>query len=258
MPTKRGFRALLPLAALLCAGPAAALHESAPAAPVAQLGTGPVFILDPGHGGDDNGAVVSGRVEKDLALVIARKVQTRLAELGVAGARLTRESDVHLPLDKRVEASMEWAGNIFVSLHLNKVRYKQRRGIMVFAYGKARFKAPPSRNARVAPPLAAPPAALAHESFSLASSLVASLRAQGFRVDDATKAGFYVLKNPSLPSVLIELGYLSNPQEGAKLADPAYQDRLAEAVALSLRSYAEGPSYASHRAGAADVASSGR
>ena len=74
-------------------------------------------------------------------------------------------------------------------------------------------------------------------SADFANSIVSSLRAQGLRVDPPARAGFYVLKNPEAPSVLIELGYLSNPAEAARLNDPAYQDRLAEALAVSLESY---------------------
>ena len=85
--------------------------------------------------------------------------------------------------------------------------------------------------------MAPPPKEVAQAGFILADSIARSLRAQGFRVNSIELASYYVLKNPSIPSILIELGYLSNPKEAAMLNNPAYQDRLAEALAVSLGSY---------------------
>ena len=225
------------LALGLC-GSAQALYESPtlPAPAPESVKPAPV-VLDPGHGGADLGAVVGGRREKDIALAIARRVKQKLEALGGAPVRLTRDSDIYIPLDQRVGESLDWDGVAFVSLHLNQVRSKKLSGITVYAFGKEHFKTRRrSRRHKVAP-LAPPSKDEARISGELARSLVQSLRAQGFRVDPPAKAGFYVLKNPSIPSVLIELGYLSNPVESARLNDPGYQDRLAEAVAVSLRSY---------------------
>lgn len=198
------------------------------------------LILDPGHGGNDLGAVVGGRREKDIALSISRRLKARLEARGAGPVRMTRDSDSFVPLDERVDDSLEWSGRVFVSLHLNQVRAKRLQGITVYAFGKDQFKsagksANKRRHHRKVEPLPAPPKELARASARLADSIVDSLRHQGFRVDPPAKAGFYVLKNPGIPSVLIELGYLSNPQEAARLNDPAYQDKLAEALASSLQ-----------------------
>lgn len=244
------------LAALLTAilaAPASALHESQLVeadvddtiadweTPAPAQDQGPValtpFILDPGHGGEDLGAVVYGRREKDLALQIALKVKERLEARTGIPARMTRDSDVFLPLDARVDASR--AGLGFVSLHLNQVRSKKLEGITIYAFGKSPYKQGKRRRAkrRVAP-LPAPPKEQARASAGLAETIARSLRGQGFKVEPPLRAGFYVLKNPAVPSVLIELGYMSNPAEGARLADPAYQERLADALASSLQAYA--------------------
>jgi N-acetylmuramoyl-L-alanine amidase len=197
------------------------------------------LIIDPGHGGDDLGAVVGGRREKDIALAIARRLRARLEALGAGPVRMTRDSDFFVPLDERVDDSLEWSGRVFVSLHLNQVRAKRLQGITVYAFGKEQFKSADKRrhhnHRRKVEPLPAPPKELARSSALLANSIVDSLRHQGFRVDPPAKAGFYVLKNPGIPSVLIELGYLSNPQEATRLNDPAYQDKLAQALAASLQ-----------------------
>lgn len=197
----------------------------------ARLGSaqGPI-VLDPGHGGEDLGAVVGGKREKDLALIIAQKLQSRLG----LGARLTRDTDTYIPLDRRIDQSIAWEGSAFVSLHLNQVRHKRARGITVYAYGRSYDK--DSRRRRLnLPPLPAPPRQQIRESSALAASVVKSLRKEGFRVDPLARAEYYVLKNPKIPSILIELGYLSNPEESARLNDPAYQDKLVSALADSLR-----------------------
>lgn len=221
--------------ALFCAVPARALLETQAGPPATAQASG-LIVLDPGHGGDDLGAVAKGKYEKDLALTIARRVKIKLEAMGGA-AGLTREGDVYVPLDKRVGDTIERNAAAFVSLHLNQVKSKTLQGIVVYAFGKESFKIPLRRRGLKVAPLPPPPAEAARASAHLARSLVQSLRAQGLRVDPPAKASYYVLKNPSVPSVLIELGYMSNPQEAARLADPAYQERLAEAVAVSLRSY---------------------
>ena len=223
--------------ALLVAAPAAALYESpaVPASAPVEAAKIHAVILDPGHGGDDLGAVVKGRREKDIALSISRKVKAKLESLG-SPVKLTRDSDVFIPLDQRVTDGEGWDGRVFVSLHLNQARSKKARGISVYAFGKDRHHIKRHKRHHKVPPLPAPPQDEARASNDLAQAVVSSLRAQGFEANQA-KAGFYVLKNPALPSVLIELGYLSNPKEAANLSDPEYQDRLAEAVAVSLQSY---------------------
>ena len=222
----------------MASGPAMALYESPATPPTPEESVGDrAVILDPGHGGDDLGAVSGSWREKDIALAIARRVKQKLEALGHTPVKLTRDADVFVPLNKRIDESVEWDGLAFISLHLNQVRSKKPQGITVYAFGRQTVRLPRRHRHSKVPPLPAPPKDEARASADLARALVQSLRAQGFRVDPPAKAGFYVLKNPRLPSVLVELGYLSNPQERARLSDPAYQDRLAEAVAVSLRSY---------------------
>ncbi|MBI4424575.1 MAG: N-acetylmuramoyl-L-alanine amidase [Elusimicrobia bacterium] len=227
------------VAAWLC-GPATAGETPVPgAAPLtAPLPTRPI-ILDAGHGGMDYGAMRRGHVEKELALVLARKVAERLRREGVP-TRLTRDADEFVPLDKRIRQSVAWDGAAFVSLHLNQDRNRSAEGIEVYAFGndrRIRRSGWRIRRRKGLPNIPPPPKAARAASADLASSLVRSLRTRGLKVFKSEKAAFYVLKNPAIPSVLVELGYLSNPREAARLADPAYQDLLADAVAGSLRDY---------------------
>ena len=195
--------------------------------------SGPV-ILDPGHGGADWGATVSGVYEKDIVLAIAKKLQERL---GAVPVKLTRDSDVFVTLDGRVEQSLDLNGGAFVSLHVNQVRRKDLQGITIYAFGRTHRHWWNRRHRSKVPPLPPPPKDEVKASLALAVSVGKTLRAEGLRVNQMDRAEYYVLKNPRIPSILIEMGYLSNPEEGARLNDPEYQDRLAAALAKSLQEY---------------------
>jgi N-acetylmuramoyl-L-alanine amidase len=193
------------------------------------------IIIDPGHGGKDWGATVAGRYEKDISLAVARKLRDRLQALGVAPVRLTRDSDEFIPLDGRVQETAAWDGGLFISLHANKVFRSGPRGIVVYAYGKGHGRSDRHhRRHRKVPPLPPPPAEEIRAGSALAAELVRGLRREGLRVESAERAEYYVLKNAGTPSVLVELGFLSNPEEARLLADPQYQDRLAAALADAL------------------------
>lgn len=211
-----------------------AFLKNHPMPPAPSNGKKPI-ILDPGHGGEDLGAIVKGRQEKDLCLAITRKVKERLS---AHPAKMTRDSDVFIPLDERVGGSLSSGGAAFVSLHINQVRSKNLQGITVYAYGRSNYRHAkrPSRRKKPAP-LPAPPREQALASASFAGFVAKSLKEDGFRVDPPARAEYYVLKNPSIPSILIEMGYLSNEEEAARLADPAYQDKLAEALARSIEGF---------------------
>lgn len=195
----------------------------------------PAVILDPGHGGSDLGAVIKGRREKDICLSVALKLQKSLDRPGGPGAILTRRSDVYIPLDRRVAAGSSRDSAVFLSLHANETRDRKERGIMVYSFGHS-WKAPKSRRLRV-PPLPSPSDEAAREGAILADMIARSLKAGGFRVSGVARTDYYVLKNPNHPSVLVELGFLSNPKERRSLGDPAYQKRLADTLARGLAAY---------------------
>lgn len=231
--------------------PARAMRSAAPLPLNASRPATPV-ILDPGHGGDDLGAVVNGVQEKKIALAVALKLRDRIqGEMPVA---LTRADDNYVTLDDRLVESVDWNGAVFVSIHLNQVRNKKLNGAVVYSFGaqkrgswKRRHKHPK------VPPMPNPPRVEAGESAYLAQSLVKTMREGGFRVEDA-KSDYYVLKNPALPSILVEIGYLSNPEEAARLSDPAYQDKLADAMAAAIKTYVSGRSLRAETASSAPAA----
>jgi N-acetylmuramoyl-L-alanine amidase len=194
-------------------------------------------VIDAGHGGEDFGAVAFKRYEKDIALAVARKLQSRLQALGPV--RMTREDDRYVPLDVRVQETADWDGALFISLHANKVFRKKLRGLTIYAYGPGGGRSDRRhRRQRRLPPLLPPPPEQRRASAALAVRIMRDLRRGGFPVEPVERADYYVLKNPRTPSVLVEMGYLSNPEESRLLADPAYQDRLADTLARSLSSAA--------------------
>jgi N-acetylmuramoyl-L-alanine amidase len=223
------------LLAACLAAPASAMHDAASLPWAANRPATPV-IIDPGHGGDDLGAVVKGLQEKNIALAVALKLRDKIK--GDMPVVLTRENDNYVTLDNRLVESVDWNGAVFVSIHLNKVRNKKLSGAVVYSFGPQKRGSWIRRHKHPkVPPMPAPPGIEAKESAYLAASMVKTMRAGGFRVEDA-KSDYYVLKNPAQPSVLIEIGYLSNPEEAARLNDPAYQDKLVAAMATAIKAYA--------------------
>jgi N-acetylmuramoyl-L-alanine amidase len=194
-------------------------------------------IIDPGHGGDDLGAVVKGLQEKDIALAVSLKLRDRIK--GDMPVMLTRDSDHYVTLNDRIVDSVDWNGAVFVSIHLNQVRDKSLAGATVYSYGPDRERHHWRRRPRHrgVPPMPAPPGIDAKESDYLAGAMVKAMRGDGFRVEQK-KSDYYVLKNPAQPSILIEIGYLSNPEEAARLNDAAYQNKLVETIAKAIESYA--------------------
>ena len=231
------------LAACLAA-PVSAMYTAAPLPPAADRPITPV-ILDPGHGGDDLGAVVKGLQEKDIALTVGLKLRDRIKN--DMPVMMTRDSDRYVTLNDRIVDSVDWNGAVFVSIHLNQVRDKRLAGATIYSYGAEKSRGSRRRpRHRKVPPMPAPPGVDAKESDFLAGAMVKAMRGDGFRVEKA-KSDYYVLKNPAQPSILVEIGYLSNPAEAARLNDPAYQNKLVETMAKAIESYAAGRSLRAER-----------
>lgn len=225
------------LAAALLAAVSTSCEALLPAETAAPKGPLAPIILDPGHGGIDYGGVVNGVKEKDLSLDLARRVKERLEkkELEVL---MTREKDERVMLDKRVVDAVDWRGAMFISLHFNKEKNKNAHGMTVYSYGpELRKKWRPLAHPTVAP-MPAPPKGQSDESFRLGQQFTKALRGDGYLVEQI-KADYYVLKNPAQPSVLLELGYLTNAEEHKKLVDPAYRDKLADTIARVIAQYAD-------------------
>lgn len=247
------------------AGPAAGPGSgSAPSpSPDAARSEGPwTVVLDPGHGGRDPGTRgPRGTREKDVVLSIARKVREKLEDDGRVRARLTRESDRFLPLEERSRMAVRRGGDLFISIHANASPSRSARGFETYFLGEARTEEakrvamrenasirfePGSGervDARVQYILASNDLnAWRRESMYLAGHLQNHLRRRRDAPDRGVKQNiFYVLMGASgsMPAVLAEVGFLSNPTEERELAAEAGQDRIAEALADAIVAYFE-------------------
>lgn len=211
------------------------------------------IVIDPGHGGDESGAVgPSGLLEKDLTLQIARTLRDRLRQRLPVKVVLTRDDDSHLPLDTRSAIANQNKADLFISIHLNSYLGAEARGAETYFLS---MEASDSRAAQTAELENAGGSGdddealydlqlilwdLAQSYHLAASQRVANLiqeelnGALGLRDRGVKQAPFRVLMGASMPAVLVELGFLSNPEEETKLRDPAYRGQLVDALVRAI------------------------
>ncbi len=207
----------------------------------------PRVLLDPGHGGADPGAVGHGEtLEKNVVLGVARQVRALLEIKGLE-VLLTRNGDKFVSLRRRAELANHSGADILVSIHANAAHNHQAAGVETFYFSS--FADPRSRRlvalenkpAAGEPPevLASPvPAPVRSRSRRLAGLIQKNLAAVTTGEDRGVKtAGFYVLKYSRIPAVLVETGFLSHRREGDLLAQLAYREKLARAIAGGISDY---------------------
>ena len=195
-----------------------------------------VVVLDPGHGGQDSGAMCGGVMEKDLTLDVARRIDRLLEAEGIA-TLMTRLGDTYVSLTDRAAFGNRVRDSIFVSIHFNEDNKPVASGVET--YYAARQVGSASALASWLPFLARPPSDSPRpESQSLASFIQEALVARTRSVDRGTQTKqFFVIANVTSPSVLIEGGFLTNKEDVSKLASEDYRDQLAAAVADGILRY---------------------
>lgn len=220
-----------------------------------------IIAIDPGHGGVDPGAIGrSGVLEKDITLRTARTLKRRLERSGRYKVILTRDRDVFIRLRDRIAIARRHDADLFISLHADSIRRAGIRGLSVYTLSE---KASDKEAAELAdkenkadliagvdlsaetPEVTDILIDLAqretmNESVRFAAELVQELR----RVTTLLRrthrfAGFAVLKAPDIPSVLIEMGFLSNRQDERALRREGYRARIADSVAQAIDRYFE-------------------
>jgi N-acetylmuramoyl-L-alanine amidase len=226
------------------------------------------IAIDPGHGGEDPGAIGQrGTREKDVVLVIARHLAKVLdAERGMR-TMLTRNDDYFVPLAQRVDKARRVNADLFVSVHADAFRERRARGSSVFALSDrgatsvaAKWLAQKENaadliggvNIDVKDPLLARTLLDLSQTAQISDSLKAgrSMLQELSQVNAlhrgiVEQAGFAVLKAPDIPSILVETAFISNPDEETKLRDPRQQRRFAESMADGVRHYfAQNPALA--------------
>ena len=190
-----------------------------------------VVYLDAGHGGYDPGASYFGISEKSLTLAIQSRVKAKLEAEGYQVVT-TRTSDTYVDLTDRSRAANASESDIFVSIHINASGSSAAQGIETYYYQP--YAEYPSR---INATYHANPTRL-NMSDTLANAIQSSLiNATGAQNQGVKRQTFAVLRETTAPAVLLELGFLSNPQEAARLNTSAYQETLANAIVAGIKRY---------------------
>jgi N-acetylmuramoyl-L-alanine amidase len=234
-----------------------------------------IIALDPGHGGEDPGAIgPAGTREKDVVLNVALKLRDLINQSTVKAnpmrAYLTRDADFFVPLHERVRKAQKVQADLFVSIHADAFSNPQARGASVFALSdkgatsaSARWLANKENAADAVGGvnikakdvnvlkalLDMSTTAQINDSLRLGGAVLKEIGSLGkLHKAQVEQAGFAVLKAPDIPSVLIETAFISNPDEEDKLRSQDYQDQLAEAVMRGIKRYfARNPPLARNR-----------
>jgi N-acetylmuramoyl-L-alanine amidase len=218
------------------------------------------ITLDPGHGGEDPGAIGrGGSYEKNVTLAVARRLKARIEAEPNMRVVLTRDSDYFVPLHARVQKARRIQSDLFVSIHADAFVRPDANGSSVFVLSESGASSSAARylaqkenaadliggvNIDVKDPVLArtlldlSQTATINDSLKLGKAVLGEIGGIN-RLHKATveQAGFAVLKAPDIPSILIETAFISNPEEEKRLNDDAYQDKLAEAILSGIRKY---------------------
>jgi N-acetylmuramoyl-L-alanine amidase len=217
-------------------------------------------VIDPGHGGEDPGAVGrGGTYEKNVTLAIGRRLREMIAADSGMRVAMTRDGDFFVPLRTRVAKARAVQADLFVSIHADAWIKPDARGSSVFALsengasssaaawmarrendadliGGINLAAADRNLARVLLDLST--TAQINDSLKLGNAVLRELeRVNQLHKPRVEQAGFAVLKAPDIPSILVETAFISNPHEEARLRDHAYQEQMARALLIGIKRY---------------------
>ena len=226
-----------------------------------------IVVLDPGHGGKDPGAI--GRSykthEKNITLSMGKELKAQLEAKGYK-VYMTRSTDIFIPLRKRVAIARSYHADLFISLHADSTYNRKAQGLSIYTLSEnasdkeAAALAERENKADIidgmdfsdnSPEINDVLISLSqndsrNKSSKFAGYVVGEMRKIVKVLDNTHRfAGFAVLKAPDIPSVLVELGYLSNYNEEKYLRDPSYRRKLAQAIARAVATYFADPEIAS-------------
>jgi N-acetylmuramoyl-L-alanine amidase len=218
------------------------------------------IVLDPGHGGEDPGAIGrGGSREKNVTLSIVHRLKKLIDAEQNMRSVLTRDGDYFIPLSQRVQKARRLQADLFVSVHADAFVKPTARGSSVFVLSEhgasssaARWMAQRENaadliggvNLDVKDPYLArtlldlSQTATNSDSLKLGKAVLGELGGiNSLHKGQVEQAGFAVLKAPDIPSILVETAFISNPEEEQRLNDDAYQDRMAEAILRGIKRY---------------------
>ena len=219
-----------------------------------------IVVIDPGHGGSDPGAIGLGGVkEKDIVFDISRRVVQYCNRDPQLKAFLTRTGDYYISLEKRVEIAHDYGADLFISVHSNKAPSSKLKGIMAFtlsprgmASGLAKLLQDvenaedmvsdlrlSKRNRSVNKAVLKVAYDFSKTEGERAAKLVLEYVSHMVRMENRglRRAAFKVLKNPGIPSFLLEVGFLSNREDVNKLRSPSYRDRIAYSIYRGIKAF---------------------
>ena len=220
-----------------------------------------IVALDPGHGGEDPGAIgPTGLREKDVVLALALQLRDRLNAVPGMRVMMTRDADFFVPLGERVRKARRVQADLFISIHADAFLRPEARGASVFALSTrgasssaARWMAERENAADqvggvnvagVRDPelmralLDMSTTAQINDSLKLGAEVLSRIGRIGrLHKKQVEQAGFAVLKAPDIPSILVETAFISNPEEEARLRDPEFRNELVGALASGIRRY---------------------
>ncbi len=229
----------------------------------AAKGPRPLIVLDPGHGGKDPGAIgVSGTYEKHVTLAAAIELRRLLEQTGRYRVELTRTRDVFIPLDDRVGRAQQRGAALLISIHADALVDRGVRGASVYTLAQSasdpqtaalartenaadRFAGPIRRN--TSPEVAQILSSLLRQETRVGSARLARSLVRGLDRDlpmlpnPIRHAGFAVLKAADVPSVLVEMGFMSNPRDEAALRRHDHRHVVADAIRRSIDTYFAAP-----------------
>jgi len=239
---------------------AQAIPENKPLPAPAKYSRLITIAIDPGHGGEDPGAIgAAGSREKNVVLAIAKRLKEKIEGEAYMRPYLTRDGDYFVPLHVRVQKARRVQADLFVSIHADAFIESRARGASVFALSQmgasssmARWMANKenasdligginikTQDRQVANLLLdMSTTAQIKDSLQVGNSILKQIG--GFAAlhkGKVEQASFAVLKAPDIPSILVETAFISNPQEEARLNDDGYQDQIAEAILRGIKEY---------------------
>lgn len=222
------------------------------------------IIIDPGHGGKDPGAIGKTTKEKDIVLSVGKILSKELKAMGYK-VKLTREKDEFIDLKKRPELATKWNGDLFISLHCNAIdatpkRKKKVNGFKIFILREAKSEADKAMARRenkaikmsgdkhnkkgISPVewiLLEHQLNLYTKESEVFTSEIVNKMNKGTNINQhgsgAGQAGFYVLVGAYMPAVLVELGFITNPEDEKYMASSSGQKKMAKSLAKAIKSY---------------------
>lgn len=197
-----------------------------------------LVVLDPGHGGQDSGAMCGEVMEKDLTLDVARRAELLLRAAGFATA-LTRDSDRYVSLSQRASLGNREDNALFVSIHFNDGERPTASGVETY-YPLRQSEPPPAFLSWLPFLQEAENAPLTAQSESLASFIQMALVKRTQAVNRGTKSEqFFVIANVRHPAALVEGGFITNQSDLNKLATTEYREQIASAISDGVQRYRE-------------------